>query len=177
MNHEDKEDAGQENEASEGLWAERAEQLAGLNEEMLIEKLALIRHARLSEESDDVDDSNADRPTPTHVTMEQCLQEARDEIDGLLTRIDEILFYKWDPICLSNSNVARSEYTTYAPEVLKLTLESTSSQPLADHLAYLSTSIIGMPVSKECESAVAELIFCIVHQYTHFPDHMVIDVD
>lgn len=177
MNHEEKEKSGQENEALEGLWAERDEQLAGVNEEVLIEKLALIRHARLSEESDDVDGSNAGSPTTTNVTLEQCIQDARDEIDGLLTRIDEILFYKWDPIRLSNSNVSRSEYTMYAPEVLKLALESTSSQPVADRLEYLSTSIIGMPVSKECESAVAELIFCIVHEYTHFPDHMVIDID
>lgn len=39
-------------------------------------------------------------------------------------RIDEILFYKWDPIGISDSDWSRDEYQSYVPQVFKLALES-----------------------------------------------------
>ena len=95
----------------------------------------------------------------------------------LHNRIDEILFYKWDPIRVSDSNWPRDEYTLYVNKVLELAVNNTTSQPLAEHLTRLSTEIITCAVSKERTQAVAELIFSIVNDKGYYPNHSVITVD
>lgn len=92
-------------------------------------------------------------------------------------RIDEILFYKWDPIRVSNSNWPRDEYTLYVNEVMELAVNSTTHQPLAEHLERLAAEVIGCPVSKGRTYKVAELIFSIVHGEEYNPDHYVVVVD
>jgi hypothetical protein len=106
-----------------------------------------------------------------------CRNEALQEIDSIRTRIDEILFYKWDPIRLSNSNTARDEYTMYVEEILQVAIASESPKPLAGHLTNLCTQSIGTKGNRECDIRVAELIFAIVHRLEYYPDHQVIDVD
>lgn len=95
----------------------------------------------------------------------------------LHNRIDEILFYKWDPIRVSDSNWPRDEYTLYVNEVLELAANNTTFQPLAEHLEWLATEVIACAVSKERTYKVAELIFSIVHDEGYYPDHSVISVD
>lgn len=60
----------------------------------------------------------------------------------LYSRIDEILFYKWDPIGVSDSNWPRDEYKLYVNKVLDLAVNNTTAQPLAEYLTYLSTEVI-----------------------------------
>ena len=110
-------------------------------------------------------------------TMELCRQEVRKEIEELRTRIDEIMFYKWDPLHLSNSNWSRDEYESYVPEVFRLALESTSYQPIADYLTQVATEIMSMTADKEHDIEVAELIFSLANNQTHFPDHTVVAVE
>ena len=98
-------------------------------------------------------------------------------IDSLRTRIDEILFYKWDPIRISNANWPRDEYSSYVAEVLQLAINSSSYQPLAEHLMQLSKGIIERADSQERAKAVAELIFSIVNEEGHYPDHNTVTVD
>lgn len=104
-------------------------------------------------------------------------KEVDDEIQSLRTRIDEILFYQWDPIRISGANSPRDEYTSYVAQVLKIALESTSHQPLAKYLTQLSKEIIERPDSKERAQTVAGLIFSIVHDQEYYPDHKVVTVD
>lgn len=104
-------------------------------------------------------------------------KDVDDEIESLRTRIDEILFYQWDPIRISRANWPRDEYTSYVAQVLKIALESTSPQPLAKYLMQLSKEIIERPDSKECAQTVAGLIFSIVHDQEYYPDHKVVTVD
>ena len=113
----------------------------------------------------------------TQETNELCLQEAKGLIDSLRTRIDEILFYKWDPIRISNANWPRDEYSSYVPEVLQLAINSSSYQPLAEHLMQLSKDIIERADSQERAEAVAELIFSIVNEEGHYPEHNTAVVD
>lgn len=95
----------------------------------------------------------------------------------LHNRIDEILFYKWDPIRVSDSNWPRDEYTLYVNKVLELAVNNINSQPLAEHLTRLSTEIIMCAVSKERTQAVADLIFSIVNDKEYYPNHSVITVE
>lgn len=109
-------------------------------------------------------------------TMQLCLKEAREEIDSIRTRIDEILFYKWDPIRLSNSNSARDEYSSYVKGVFEIAVSSTPDS-LADHLTMISTEYMGVLGNRETDVAVAALIFSIVQDDDYYPDHLVVDVD
>lgn len=104
-------------------------------------------------------------------------QEQARELEALRTRIDEILFYKWDPIGISNSNWARDEYESYVPQALKLAIESASSEPLADYLTHVSTEFIGLEENRKCDREVAELIFSLAQDQDHFPDHRVVEVE
>jgi hypothetical protein len=106
-----------------------------------------------------------------------CRNEALREVDEVRTRIDEILFYKWDPIRLSNSNTARDEYMMYVEKTLQVATTSESPEPLADHLTHLSTQITGAKGNRKCDIQVAELIFAIVYKQEYYPDHTVIEVD
>lgn len=108
---------------------------------------------------------------------ELCLEEARKEIEALRTRVDEILFYKWDPIGVSNSNWARDEYDSYAPNAVKLALESASPHPLADYLTHVSTELMELEENRERDARVAELIFSLAQHQDHFPDHSVVEVE
>lgn len=110
-------------------------------------------------------------------TMQLCLKEAREEIDSVRTRIDEILFYKWDPIRLSNSNISRDEYASYVKGVFEIALNSTSPDSLADHLTMIWTEYMGVLGNRETDVAVAALIFSIVQDYDYYPDHLVVDID
>jgi len=92
-------------------------------------------------------------------TMEQCVKDAERETRELLTRIDEIIFYKWDPLHLSDSNCSRDEYESYVPEVFRLALENKSYHPIADYLTNVATEIMSMAENSERDNEIALLIF------------------
>lgn len=104
-------------------------------------------------------------------------QEQARALEALRTRIDEILFYKWDPIGISNSNWARDEYESYVPQALKLAIESASSELLADYLTHVSTELIELEENRKRDREVAELIFSLAQDQDHFPDHRVVEVE
>ncbi|GEM_PF-935070 len=110
-------------------------------------------------------------------TRKLCLREAQEEIDSIRTRIDEILFYQWDPIRLSKANAPRDEYASYVKEVFEIVLNSTKPDTLADHLTVISTESIGLATDRERDMAVAALIFAIVHDEDYHPEHSVVDID
>lgn len=105
------------------------------------------------------------------------INQMSDEVKELCIRIDEIMFYKWDPIHLSNSNWPRDEYESYVPEVIRLTLESKSYHPIADYLTHVSTEIIGMTENRKHDIEIAKLIFSLAENETNFPDHTIMEVE
>ena len=76
----------------------------------------------------------------------------------LYKRIDEVLFYKWDPIGISDGDWARDEYQSYLPRVFKLALESSKPEPIADYLTVIATEKIGLSEAKLHDLAIAKLI-------------------
>ncbi|WP_299599702.1 hypothetical protein [uncultured Microbulbifer sp.] len=76
----------------------------------------------------------------------------------LYKRIDEILFYKWDPIGISNSDWARDEYQSYLPRVFKMAIENESANKIANYLSKISTEYMGLPEAKKHDLAIARLI-------------------
>ena len=57
----------------------------------------------------------------------------------LYKRIDEVLFYKWDPIGISDGDWARDEYQSYLPQVFKLALETNNPELIANYLTVITT--------------------------------------
>lgn len=76
----------------------------------------------------------------------------------LYKRIDEILFYKWDPIGVSDSDWARDEYQSYLPRVFAYTMESDSPEPIANYLGVVSTKSMGLSATPDHDMKIARLI-------------------
>ena len=76
----------------------------------------------------------------------------------LYKRIDEILFYKWDPIGISDSDWSRDEYQSYLPRVFAYALENASPEPIAQYLGVVSTESMGLSATPEHDMKIAEII-------------------
>ena len=105
------------------------------------------------------------------------LNEAKTLFHQLKQRVDEIVFYKWDPLDFSGSNSPRDEYARYVDDILLLAIMEESSQPLAEHLSYLTTFFFEMPENKEHDIKVADLIFSVVNAQDYYPDLTYLEVD
>lgn len=55
--------------------------------------------------------------------------------DELQRRVDEVLFYVWDPIGVVDEPYARAEYESYVPRVLELLISQDDPSPIAAYLA------------------------------------------
>ena len=75
----------------------------------------------------------------------------------LYKRIDEILFYKWDPIGISDGDWARDEYQSYLPRVFAYELESDSAEPIAKYLGVVSTQSMGLSAAPEHDLKIAQM--------------------
>jgi hypothetical protein len=70
----------------------------------------------------------------------------------LQRRVDEVLFYVWDPIGVSNEPYARGEYESYVPKILQLVEENDDIQPISTYLAnIISTNMSLSPDKKQCD--------------------------
>jgi len=76
----------------------------------------------------------------------------------LYKRIDEILFYKWDPIGISDSDGARDEYQSYLPRVFRMAIEFQSPDKVSEYLTAVATESMGLSETKEHDLAIAKLI-------------------
>ncbi|MCU7805091.1 MAG: hypothetical protein KZQ92_23045 [Candidatus Thiodiazotropha sp. (ex Lucinoma borealis)] len=76
----------------------------------------------------------------------------------LYKRIDEILFYKWDPIGISDGGWARDEYQSYLPRVFSMALEYEKPEPIAEYLGVVTTESMGLSSAKEHDLAIAKEI-------------------
>ena len=78
--------------------------------------------------------------------------------DELRRRVDEVLFYVWDPIDVNHEPNARGEYTGYVSEVLELVEANDNIQAISKHLVKIISSYMEMsPDKKQCDYT-AELL-------------------
>lgn len=86
----------------------------------------------------------------------------------LYTKIDEILFYQWDPIGISvgisDDGWSRNEYRMYLPKVFELALKDDSPKPIAEYLTWVSTERMGLKPVVSHDMRIAELILDIKEQ-------------
>lgn len=104
-------------------------------------------------------------------------RRSRKELKAIYTRIDEILFYRWDPIGFANSSGPRDEYSMYVDTIYKMMLKGASAKKLAKHLTMVSTEWIGRPENKERDKEVAILIHAVVNDLFYYPKFEVVVLD
>lgn len=104
-------------------------------------------------------------------------RRSRKELKAIYTRIDEILFYRWDPIEFANSSGPRDEYSMYVDTIYKMMLKGASAKKLAKHLTMVSTEWIGRPENKERDKEVAILIHAVVNDLFYYPKFEVVVLD
>lgn len=76
----------------------------------------------------------------------------------LYKRIDEVLFYKWDPIGISDGDWARDEYQSYLPRIFSMALEYESPIKIAEYLTIVTTESMGLSENKSHDLAIAKQI-------------------
>ena len=65
----------------------------------------------------------------------------------LYMHIDEALFYKWDPIGISDDLIARTEYQSYTPQVFLMVKRFISAKKIAEHLTMIEKERMRLDIS------------------------------
>jgi len=79
----------------------------------------------------------------------------KGKLRELNQRIDEILYYVWDPIGVADNPCARGEYSSYTMTILKYVLKGDINQ-IADQLSNIEIGSIGLTTKKEHKINVAQ---------------------
>jgi hypothetical protein len=79
----------------------------------------------------------------------------KGKIEELNQRIDEILYYEWDPIGVSDEPCARAEYSSYTMTILKYVLKEDLHQ-IANQLSKIETDSMGLTTNKERNLKIAQ---------------------
>jgi hypothetical protein len=77
----------------------------------------------------------------------------------LRRRIDEVLYYVWDPIGVAHEPYARGEYKGYVQKVLELVEQNDDIEPISLHLANIVKNRMGLsPDKKQCDYTAGLLL-------------------
>ena len=76
----------------------------------------------------------------------------------LQRRVDEVLYYLWDPIGVCDEPYARAEYRSYVPKILQLVEENDVAEPISAHLADIINSRMGFSADKKRCDRAAEIL-------------------
>ena len=76
----------------------------------------------------------------------------------LIKRINEVLFYVWDPIGVCNEPAARDEYDSYVPQVFSILNKSNPEDNLKQYLFDVAKKEMASEVSEDNLIEVVELI-------------------
>jgi hypothetical protein len=88
-------------------------------------------------------------------------QRLSPEQKELCRRIDEVLFYLWDPIGVAGAPEARDEYEGYVPHVFSLLMTEAGSALIAEFLVKTETEDMGLTKSdgaQERARKIADLL-------------------
>lgn len=84
-------------------------------------------------------------------------QKLADTELELYRRLDEVLYYVWDPIGVASSP-ARDEYQGYLPKVFAMLQEGLDASSIAAYLDNVATESMGLGTNPEHSRRVAGLL-------------------
>lgn len=73
-------------------------------------------------------------------------------------RTDEILYYVWDPIGISDLPRCRDEYQNYLPQIFKLSMENDDPIPIAEYLNLIQVDRMGIAPNTSHDLKIAQLL-------------------
>ncbi len=73
-------------------------------------------------------------------------------------RADEILFYLWDPIGISDVPQTRDEYHHYLGPVFSKLMQNSTPTEIADYLVMVETQNMGLSPNKEHALKIAKIL-------------------
>ncbi len=73
-------------------------------------------------------------------------------------RVDEVLFYLWDPFGFNGEPFARDEYQDYTKEILDNLIEGRSSDQISKLLTDIVENRMGLKFDREISSALGKLL-------------------
>ena len=76
----------------------------------------------------------------------------------LYKRIDEVVHYLWDPICVAYAPAARDEYRMYIPEIFQKTVDGADKSELASYLDYIRVERMCLPANYKQDELVASAL-------------------
>ena len=79
----------------------------------------------------------------------------RAKIKELIDRIDEVLYYKWDPIGVSDEPCARREYSSYAFSLLH-SIISENKHEIVDKLSKIESELMGLTANHPKNEIIAD---------------------
>ena len=75
--------------------------------------------------------------------------------DELHKRVDEVLFYIWDPIGVSPNPDARGEYSSYVQKILEMLKDGRDAEVIGKYLGEIQSGMMSLPVNEEKVKEVA----------------------
>lgn len=78
--------------------------------------------------------------------------------EELRKRVDEVLYYVWDPIGVAREPCARNEYTSYVLQVLRIVEESDDPRPISELLSKIASETMSLTPDKIICYQTAELL-------------------
>ncbi len=82
------------------------------------------------------------------------------EQQKLYRKIDEILWFNWDPIGINNIG-SRNEYDDYVPQVYNLKITGAGKIDIANYLDKVTTVNMGLGSDMEFSNEIAEKIIAL----------------
>ena len=79
----------------------------------------------------------------------------KEKIKELNQRIDEVLYYVWDPIGISDEPCARAEYSSYTMTILQYVLKEDLEQ-IANQLSNIESDLMGLTSDRDHNLKVAQ---------------------
>lgn len=79
----------------------------------------------------------------------------KEKIKELNQRIDEVLYYVWDPIGVSDEPCARAEYSSYSMTILECVLKEDLNQ-IANQLSKIEKVSMGLNSDKDRNLKIAQ---------------------
>lgn len=73
-------------------------------------------------------------------------------------RVDEVLFYQWDHIGVSDTPEARGEYDSYVHRIAVLVMNDTE-ESVAKELVHISKDLIGLEPNESHDRKIVRLLF------------------
>lgn len=78
--------------------------------------------------------------------------------DELMHRVDEVLFYIWDPIGVRDVPEARAEYRSYVPRILEMLQSDRAADDVADALDQITTEQMGLGSDRKHSLEIAAIL-------------------